>query len=342
MNSFIKPKFGKKYEKVKFEGQLSFYERFKYKYLTGYFLRSTILKFIRFVFLLGVAYIILFPFISKIAGSFMGPEDFVDVQVKLIPKNFTLDTYKGIIIGNKYWQLFWNSTVLSVGLGLIQMMVACIVGYGFAKFRFKGNSILFLGVLLTMIIPHQTLQMALFMKFRSFDIYGIVGLMSKVFGFAQPNLINTPIPMIILSATGLAFKNGLFIFVMRQFFKGVPDELEEAAYVDGAGSFRTFFKIILPISIPMMVTIFMFAFSWQWTDTYYVGVFMPNRANFQVMCDLVKVPKALQMQGFAGEEAYTKAIYNTTGILILFPLVFIYLFAQKTLIQGIERTGVTG
>ena len=222
------------------------------------------------------------------------------------------------------------------------MMVASLVGYGLAKFKFKGSTFLFLGVMLTMIIPHQTLQMALFMKFRNFDILGIVSLMSKVFGFAQPNLIGTPIPMIILSSTGLALKNGLFIFVMRQFFKGVPDELEEAAYVDGAGPFRTFFKIILPISVPMMVTIFMFAFSWQWTDTYYVGVFMPNRANFQVMADLVKVPKALVLQNFAGESAYTKAILNTTGILILLPLVIIYLFAQKTLIQGIERTGVTG
>ena len=342
MNTFIRPKLGQKQDKLKFEGQLNFWQRFRYRYLTMYFLRSTIIKFVRFLFLVGVAYIILFPFITKIAGSFMAPEDFVDVQVKLIPKNFTLDTYKGIIVGNKYWQLFWNTSVLSIGLGLIQMMVACLVGYGLAKFKFKGSTILFLGVMLTMVIPHQTLQMALFMKFRNFDILGIVSLLSKIFGFAQPNLIGTPIPMIIMSATGLALKNGLFIFVMRQFFKGVPDELEEAAYVDGAGPFKTFFQIILPISVPMMVTIFMFAFSWQWTDTYYVGVFMPSRANFQVMADLVKVPKVLSMQGFAGEAAYTKAILNTTGILILLPLVIIYLFAQKTLIQGIERTGVTG
>ncbi|MDD2269574.1 MAG: carbohydrate ABC transporter permease [Eubacteriales bacterium] len=339
MDVFTKPRYG---SKVKFEGQLSFFQRLRYKYLTTYFLKSFILKIVRFVFLLGVAYIIIFPFISKIAGSFMGLEDFVDVQVKLIPKNFTLDTYKGIIVGNKYWELFWHSAVLSVGLGLIQTMVAALVGYGFAKFKFKGSSIFFLGVMLTMIIPHQTLQMALFMKFRNFDILGIVSLLSKIFGFAQPNLIGSPIPMILMSATGLYFKNGLFIFVMRQFFKGVPDELEEAAYVDGAGSFRTFFKIILPISIPMLVTIFMFAFSWQWTDTYYIGVFMPSRANFQVMADLVKVPKVLQTTGFAGETAYNKAILNTTGILILLPLVIIYLFAQKTLIQGIERTGVTG
>ncbi|OGO92346.1 MAG: hypothetical protein A2Y17_09290 [Clostridiales bacterium GWF2_38_85] len=312
------------------------------KYINPYFLRNLLIKFFRFVFLVGISYIVLFPFITKISGSFMSITDFVDVQVKLIPKNFTLDTYKAIVLENKYWQALLNTSILSIGLGAIQMIVCALVGYGFSKFKFKGSSLLFLGVLLTMIIPHQTLQMSLFMKFRFFDIWGIGGLITSALGAKLPNLLGSAWPLIIMSATGLAFRNGLFIFVMRQFYRGIPDELEEAAYVDGAGPLRTFVQIILPLSIPMMVTIFMFAFSWQWSDTFYTNLFFSSSSNFILMPDIVKIPASLNSKGFVGQTAFETAINNTCGLLILLPLVVVYLFAQKTLIQGIERSGVTG
>ena len=141
--------------------------------------------------------------------------------------------------------------------------------------------------------------------------------------------------------TGLGFKNGLYIFIMRQYYQGVPDELEEAAYVDGAGVFKTFVRIILPMSVPMMVTIFMFAFSWQWSDTFYTGVFFPSRDKFVFLSRIVKIPASLDTH-YAGETAFTTAINNTCGLLILSPLVIVYLFGQKSLVQGIERSGITG
>jgi multiple sugar transport system permease protein len=129
---------------------------------------------------------------------------------------------------------------------------------------------------------------------------------------------------------------------MRQFYQGVPDELEEAAYVDGAGVFKTFVRIILPMSIPMMVTIFMFSFAWQWSDTFYTNTFFPTTDKFVFLSRIVnKIPKSLDTH-YAGEVAFTTAINNTCGILILAPLVVFYLFGQKYLVQGIERSGITG
>lgn len=327
-----------------FDEKTTFWELCKYKYFTLYFLKKVLWIVFRFVLLVGISYVVLFPYISKIFGSFMSREDFVDVSVLLIPKYPTLDTYKAIINDNKYIEAILNSATISVLCGVIQMLICAVVGYGFAKFNFKGKGILFLCVVFTMIIPHETIQLSMFMKFRYFDILGLFEGVQKLFGVASPkvpSLLNSNWPLIILSFGGLAFKNGLFIFIMRQYYKGVPDELEEAAYVDGAGVLKTFVQIILPMSVPMMVTIFMFAFSWQWSDSFYTNLFFTNTTQRVLIPDIVTIPKSLDTE-YAAKLSYEKAIRNTCGLLILLPLVIIYLFAQRTLIEGVERSGITG
>ncbi len=327
-----------------FDQDLTFWQKCKYKLLSLHFLKKVLWSVFRFVLLFGIAYVVIFPYISKISGSFMSREDFVDVSVKLIPKYPTLDTYKAIINDNKYVEALLNTTTISVLCGVIQMMICAIVGYGFAKFNFKGKGILFLAVIFTMVIPHETIRLSLFMQFRYFDIFGIIEGLKTLFGAADtsaPSLLNSNWPMIIMSATGLAFKNSLFIFLMRQYYKGVPDELEEAAYVDGAGVLKTFVNIILPMSVPMLVTIFMFAFSWQWSDTFYTGLFFPNAAQRIMLPDIVAIPSSLDT-AYAAQSTYEVAIRNTCGLLILLPLVVVYLFAQRTLIEGVERSGITG
>jgi ABC-type glycerol-3-phosphate transport system permease component len=238
--------------------------------------------------------------------------------------------------------------------------------------------------MITMIIPHQTLQHSMYLEFRNFDILGIVRLLkgggiqifnwngkelgegvAEFFGkldilpkeivigvdeygddivmqFKQTgvNIAKTYLPLILLSATGLAFKNGLYIFLLRQFFRGIPDELEESAYMDGCGTFRTFVQIILPLSIPMMVTVFLFAFCWQWTDDFYVGKIIETTASNTLLVDLVgKVPPSLKL-GYAGQTLYETAIRNTCGLMIIAPLVILYAFCQNFLVQGIEHSGI--
>jgi multiple sugar transport system permease protein len=137
---------------------------------------------------------------------------------------------------------------------------------------------------------------------------------------------------------------------MRQFFKGVPDELEESAYVDGSGVFRTFFQIILPLSIPMMITIFLFSFSWQWTDEFYASVFLPasigSSNKVYMMPDVYQLVYQMQgittRKGMAGLDIYKNVVENTAGMMIIMPLIIMYLFCQKYLVQGIERSGLVG
>ena len=127
---------------------------------------------------------------------------------------------------------------------------------------------------------------------------------------------------------------------MRQFFKGIPDELEESAYLDGYGVFKTFFKIIIPLSVTMMITVFMFSFCWQWTDNFYTEMFYTTTGDL-LLPDIVKIPKSLKTT-YAAKDLYEAAIRNTSGILIIAPLIVLYLFGQKYIVQGIERSGITG
>ena len=362
-------------------------DRLNAKFLSFHFVAKVVLWIFRMVLMIGISYIVLYPFFTKIAGSVMAPEDFVDVTVRLIPKNFTLDIYRAIISELGYWEAFMNTFTLSFCCAVIQMLICCLIGYGFAKFKFKGRNLLFMLVMLTMIVPHQTLQLSMFMEFRYFDIFGIVRLLKgggiEVFGHnikdlgegvaavfeklnvlpdeikwghyltergadrykvqmeiteAGINLCNTYFPLVLLSLGGLAFKNGLYIFLMRQFFRGIPDELEESAYMDGSGPFRTFVQIILPVSIPMMITVFLFAFCWQWTDDFYTGLFF-NSTNVNLLVKIVDIPSSLKMD-YAGQDLYYSAIRNTCGLMIILPLVILYAFCQRFLVQGIEHSGI--
>lgn len=385
-------KLSRKEMRIEFEGKVGRAERLRQRVFTLNFLGKVIWAILRYVLLIGISYIILYPFITKIAASFMSPTDFTDTTVKLISKNPSLDQWVFIIKENKYWQALFNTARISILCGLFQTLICAIIGYGFAKFKFKGRNILFMLVILTMIVPHQTLQLSMFMEFRYFDIFGIVKLLKgggiELFGhnikelgpgvaeFFEKlnitswekiemfpyevvrrnqtvtmyrvsmsvtengiNLCNTYFPMILLSLGGLAFKNGLYIFLLRQFFRGIPDELEESAYMDGSGTMRTFFQIILPLSVPMLITVFLFSFCWQWTDDFYTNLFFVTSDTNMLVKLVGNIPTSLRMD-YAGQDLYYSAIRNTCGLMIIFPLVILYAFCQRFLVQGIEQSGL--
>ena len=360
-------------------------ERLKAKFLSGYFLGNIAIAIFRLVLMVGISYIVIFPFISKITSSVMAPEDFIDVTVRLVPKHISFDIYEAIVKELGYLDALGNTFVLSFSTAVIQMLICSLIGYGFAKFKFRGRNLVFVLVMITMIIPHQTLQHSMYLEFRNFDILGIVRLLKGggiqigdwnimqmgegvanffaglnvlpdgievgIDSYGEPimmqfkqsgmNIANSYLPLILMSATGLAFKNGLYIFMLRQFFRGIPDELEESAYMDGCGTFRTFVQIILPLSIPMMITVFLFAFCWQWTDDFYVSLINTGiETSNQLLVDLVgSVPPSLKL-GYAGQTLYETAIRNTCGLMIIAPLVVLYAFCQNFLVQGIEHSGI--
>ena len=341
--------------------------RLKSKLTSLFFLKKIVWIAFRLILLVGIAFQILKPYLQMLPESIMSPDDFIDVTVQMVPKNISFDMYKAIWHELHYFEAFFNTLILSVVVALLQTFVCCFIAYGLAKFKFKGNKLVFIAVILSLVIPHKTLQYSMQMNFSNFDILGIFQFLNgggiNLFGFSYTNdflasidiipdswtmfaegsgafLLGTNWPLIILSIFGLAFKNGLYIFMLRQFFSGVPNELEESAYIDGSGIMKTFFTIILPLSVPMLITVFLFSFSWQWTDMFYTQLFAGgSNDSVTLLKDLIDKPVTVLSN--TGALGYTSAIKHTCGLMVLAPLVVVYLFFQKYLVQGIERSGLT-
>jgi len=284
--------------------------------------------------LLGLlVYVIIFPFIAKISASFMSWNDMFDRTVTLIPRQPTLDNYRSVIKVTGYLRALGGSFLISTIAAVAQTFICAMTGYALAKLRGKLAGIVMFLVILTILIPPQVIMVPLFLKFRFFDILGIVNLFSG----RTLNLIDSVAPITILSVGGLGLKNGLYIFVMRQFFKGVPEELEEAALIDGYDIFRTYLKIILPISIPMLITIFILSFSWQWTDTFYSSIFF---SSFPVVARTTFIMPSLG--GYWETVYHANTLLHTGALLAILPIVVIFIVVQKWLVTGIERSGIVG
>lgn len=290
-------------------------------------------KFLIFVLLVGLSYVILYPFLFKILAAFMSKEDLYNSLVEIVPMNWTLDNFKYIIQNAEYLECLKNTLLYGFMVAGLATASAALVGYGIAKFKFKGVNLLTFIVIVLMLMPIQTLSIPLYLNFRFFDPFGIISL----FGGEGINIVGTPWPLVIMSATSLGFRAGIFIILMRQYYIGVPDELIEAACVDGAGPYKTFFSIVLPMAKSMLIVIFALAFAWQYTDTFYSELLLPDTKLLPNMVQLLSQVK------LESSEYYLNYVRGTTSqILAILPLLLVYALLQKKIIQGIERSGLVG
>lgn len=299
--------------------------------------------FVRAVIVIGICYVILHPLFSKFCISFMKEADLYDASVQYIAKSPSLQNYKMAVEGMEYWKQLLKTGVFSAGISLLQLAACLLTAYGFARFRFPFKKLLFGCVILTMIVPPQVIMLPLFMKYRFFDFFGIV----KLIKGSSINLIDSYWPYIIQSATCMGIRNGLYIYMLRQFFKGMPRELEEAAFVDGSSKLNTFIKIMLPSAVPMLVTVFLFGFVWQWTDSFYANLYLNKTRLMATALQNLSASVYSSYEGFGGSmnfisPAFVSMMDNTGTILILLPLIILYLFCQKSFVEGIERSGIVG
>lgn len=299
---------------------------------------------IRGVIIMGICFVILYPTLVKISVSFMDEKDLYDLTVRYVPKHFTLENMKMVWEAMDYPKTLFNSFRLSALTSLLQLASCTIIGYGFARFKFKGRGFLFTMLIITMIIPPQTLMIPLFLHFRFFDIFGII---SKLTGSKGVNLLDSYWPFALMSATGMGLKNGLYIYIIRQFFRGMPKELEEAAYIDGANLFKTFYRIMLPSAIPAMLTVFLFSFVWQWTDTFYSGLFLQNLrvlpVTLNTLADTIARVYYWESSVIVNLSPVASSMYTNAGtLLVVLPLIIIYLATQRHFVESIERSGIVG
>ena len=291
-------------------------------------------KLLRFVLLVGLSFMILYPMFVKFSASLKSTADMMDATVVFIPRNPTLQNYKIVLNSVNYPVTLLFTILFCTVQSLLQLASCSLVAYGIARFKFKGHNLLFGMAVLTLIIPPQIILLPLYIRFHFFGITNIFQFSGV---FAGIDLIDTYWPFILLSSTALGFKNGLYIYLLRQHFKNMPMALEEAAYIDGCGPFKTFLRIMLPGSVPILVTVFLFSFVWQWNDTVYSGIFFP---------DIPTLANKLYGMVFstmgAGTTLMTAVLESPKFFLLITPIVVLYLFTQKLFVQSISRSGIVG
>ena len=291
-------------------------------------------KLMRFVLLVGLSFMILYPVFVKFSASLKSTADMMDSTVVFIPKNPTLQNYKIVLNSVNYALTLLMTVLFCLVQSLLQLASCSLVAYGIARFKFKGHKLLFGMAVLTLIIPPQIILLPLYIRFHFFGITNIFQFSGI---FSGVDLINTYWPFLLLSGTALGFKNGLYIYLLRQHFKNMPMALEEAAYIDGCGPFRTFLRIMLPGSVPMLVTVFLFSFVWQWNDTVYSGIFFP---------EIPTLANKLYGMVFttmgAGTTLMSAVLESPKFFLLITPIVILYLFTQKLFVQSISRSGIVG
>jgi multiple sugar transport system permease protein len=289
---------------------------------------------VRNTMILGFCFIILFPLVLRLSVAFRSKVDIYDSTVLWIPRHFTFDNIKIVIESTKYFAALLNTLWIAGGTTLIQLVSCALAAYAFARLKFKGSGLLFGLVIFTIVVPPQTIMIPLYMTYRYFDPFGLVSLFT---GKDSINLIDTFWPFLISAGTAMGLKNGLFIYIFRQFFRGIPKDIEEAALADGASIFATFYRIMLPNAIPAVVTVLLFSFVWQWNDSYYVSLFLSKVKVLSTQ--LMDIGPAL---GKEPDPVYQSMLLNTGVLLTMAPLIAMYLFVQRYFVESVERTGLVG
>lgn len=297
---------------------------------------------VRAILCVGFAYTILYPLFMMISRSVMSAADLYDNSVVWIPKNFTFDTIEAMLKQLKYGEAFFNSMWISLVVTALQLVSTMMAGYGFARFKFPGRSLLFGGVIFSLLVPPQLIVLPQYLNFREFDIFGIFALLSG----APINMLDSSLPIFILAATANGIKCGLYIYIFRQTFVNMPVETEEAATVDGAGTMRTFAQIMVPGAMNAAITVALFSFVWQWNDLFYSEIYLKSKTLSMSYGGVSLENLTSTNPNFADYNFYNitfqSAFKGASVLLILLPLIVIFLLLQRYFVDSVENSGIVG
>ncbi len=251
------------------------------------------------------------PFLFMLSSSFKPLGEVFEYPVRLIPKSLFLDNYSEIF-ADKYMFVRWyfNSIVMTALLIVIKSSLTAVTAYGFSRLRFKGRDFIFLTMLAVIIVPSDVTLI------QRYVIYKFLYLTDTMWA-------------VILPASFDIF----LVFLLRQFLLTVPFELSEAATIDGCGHFRTFYRVILPLAVPAMVTVIIFSFIWAWND--YAGPFI-------FITDTRKQMLTVGISMFSTMKADNYAMQMAAATLALVPIFALFLFTQKYFVAGIATSGLKG
>lgn len=252
----------------------------------------------------------LFPFVWMISTSFKSPGEIFTQTPTFIPVQPTLENFRNLLSSANLGRSFLNSLIFAIGMTILSVMCNALAAYGFAKLSFPGREKIFALLLLTMMVPGQVTMMPVFLILKT------LGLLNTFTGLIIP---------------GIASVFG--IFMLRQFMRAIPEEILEAARIDGCSEFRIFFSIMIPLCRPILATLAIFSFIGAWNEFFWPLVIMLRE-------DMQTLPVALA--NLNGQFNTDWGLLMAGSVLVVVPVILVFLLAQKHYIKGIAAGGVKG
>ncbi|KRA47770.1 sugar ABC transporter permease [Devosia sp. Root635] len=274
--------------------------------------RKRLIGILTHVALIAASLLMLYPLLWLMAASFR-PENEIFTSASIIPSSWSIDAYIRGWNGlrTSFATFYLNSFIIS-GLSVVGNVLACsMAAFAFARLEFKFKSFWFAMMLMTLMLPYQVTLIPQYVLFR------------------QLGWVNTFLPLVVPKFLAA---DGFFIFLMVQFFRGLPKELDEAAQMDGCSPWRIYWKIIMPLSMPVLATAAIFTFIWTWDDFFGPLIYLSEMKSYTVMLGLRTFTDSTGESDYGGLFAMS--------VLSLVPIFLFFLFFQRLLIEGIATTGM--
>ncbi len=255
--------------------------------------------------IVGITIIMIVPFFWMVTSSLKDKAQFYANPPVIIPIPAYFENYIGALFTLNFLRPIFNTFIYAGGLTLFVVFSSSFVAFGFSRFKFGGRNILFAILLATMMVPNQIMTIPMFITFRNL------------------HWLNTFKPLIIPNAFGVPYH----IFLIRQFMNTISKEMDEAALIDGCGSLKLFFRIILPLCKPVLVVSAIFNFFWAWKDVWFASIYLqtPDKQTISI-----------RLLGFIGDRTVEYGQLMAAAVMAIIPLIIIYFLCQKYFDQGIN------
>lgn len=268
-------------------------------------------KIISYLLLFGISVLMLFPFFWMVRSSFMTNREIMTVPIKWLPSHYNLDNFRDAFARAPFTRYFVNSTIIVLINMAGSILSSSFIAFGFSRLRFAGKKLWFALLLSTMMIPQTVLMIPQFLIWQAVGAY------------------NTFIPLILPCFFGSAFN----VFLVRQFYAGIPKEYDEAALVDGANYFVIYLRIIVPMAKPVLCTVGVFTFMNTWNDFMGPLLYL-DKENLKTV--------SLALQNFMGQHVSEWNLMMALSSVITLPMILVYFMAQRYFIEGITFSGLKG
>ena len=297
----------------------------------------------RLVLLGGLSFILLYPIIFMISFGFRSGADMQSPMVIWVPKTLVWDNLYNAIKLMGYGSAFKNSVLITFVSSAIQVVICALVGYGMSRFDFKIKPLLYGACIITIIVPPTIVIMPTYLYYSYFDFFGIGSLMKMITGVGfSVSLTDSVFLFYLLALVGMGIRSGLFILIFTQFFRGMAKELEEAAYIDGCGTLKTFVRIFAPNAAPAFLTVFLFSVVWYWNDYFFAATYVPKLETVSVALSTLATVTEGMIYGGTIDRLEVSTIMQAGCLLLVLPMLIMYVFLQKYFTQSIEKTGIVG